>query len=62
MLTAINLRTALIVTTRMIILMGLFVAPERNVHHIHNGIGEDIVSTITRVIIAILNQRSVMDD
>ena len=50
-LIVINLWTALIVTTRMIILMGRqFVPPERNVHH--NWIGEDAV-------VAILNQRSV---
>ena len=44
----------------MIILMGrLFVPPERNVHHIHNWKEEGTDTTITRVIIAILNQRSV---
>lgn len=55
-----NLRTALIVTTRTIILMGLFVPPERNVHH-NRWIGDDTVRTITRAI-AILNQRSVKHD
>ena len=55
-----NLRTtALIVTTRTIILLGHFIPPERNVHRnrdTHNWIGDDTVSTITLVIIA---QRSV---
>ena len=55
-----NLRTALIVTTRTIVLMGLFVPPERNVHH-NRWIGDDTVRTITRAI-AILNQRSVKHD
>jgi hypothetical protein len=41
-----TVRTALIVTTRTIILMGHFVPPERN--DTHNQIGDDTVSTITR--------------